>query len=38
MRILVTGGNGQLGHCLADTLPDNWQIISLDHKQLDIAD
>lgn len=38
MRILVTGGNGQLGHCLADTLPDNWQIVSLDHKQLDIAD
>ncbi len=38
MRILVTGGNGQLGHCLADTLPGNWQIVSLDRRQLDIAD
>ncbi|CAK9886696.1 MAG: dTDP-4-dehydrorhamnose reductase [Candidatus Erwinia impunctatus] len=38
MRILVTGGNGQLGHCFTDTLPDNWPLVSLDHKQLDIAD
>lgn len=38
MRILLTGGKGQLGHCLVDALPRNWQVISLDRKQLDITD
>jgi len=38
MRILVTGGNGQLGRCLADALPANWQIISLNRQQLDVTD
>lgn len=38
MRILVTGGNGQLGRCLADVLPANWQIIRLDRQQLDVTD
>ncbi|MBB1581052.1 dTDP-4-dehydrorhamnose reductase [Serratia sp. OS31] len=37
MRILVTGGNGQLGCCLADALPTNWQIIRLDRQQLDVS-
>ncbi|EKT56069.1 dTDP-4-dehydrorhamnose reductase [Providencia burhodogranariea] len=38
MRILLTGGNSQLAHCLVDALPENWQVIRLDHKQLDITD
>ncbi|QGH59726.1 dTDP-4-dehydrorhamnose reductase [Serratia proteamaculans] len=38
MRILVTGGNGQLGRCLADALPANWQIVRLNRQQLDVTD
>lgn len=38
MRILIAGGNGQLGRYFADVLPANWQIVSLSRQQLDVRD
>ncbi|WP_373741951.1 dTDP-4-dehydrorhamnose reductase [Neisseria sp.] len=38
MRILLTGSKGQLGSCLRDRLPDDWQIIAADSATLDITD
>jgi dTDP-4-dehydrorhamnose reductase len=37
-RVLITGGNGQLGTDLADQLGDRAEVRSLGHSQLDIAD
>lgn len=38
MKTLVIGCNGQLGHSLADTAPENVDIIGLDLPELDITD
>ena len=38
MKILVIGCNGQLGHSLAATAPENMDIIGLDLPELDITD
>ncbi|WP_049080025.1 dTDP-4-dehydrorhamnose reductase [Klebsiella michiganensis] len=37
MRILLTGSNGQLGHCFMDRIPEDWQVIATDTKELDIT-
>ena len=38
MKVLLTGANGQLGNCLVDVFPSNWELIKTDTKQLDITD
>ena len=40
MRVLITGGNGQVGHCLTEQLKDqsNVEVLSLDLDGLDITD
>jgi len=38
MKILIIGCNGQLGHSLADTAPENTDMIGLDLPELDITD
>lgn len=38
MKILLTGANGQLGHCFIDIFPYNWSLIKANHQQLDITD
>jgi dTDP-4-dehydrorhamnose reductase len=37
-RVLITGGNGQLGSDLADQLSDRAEVRALSHAELDIAD
>lgn len=37
-RVLITGGNGQLGSDLAEQLSDRVQVTALAHAELDIAD
>ena len=37
-RVLITGGNGQLGSDLAERLADRAQVAALSHAELDIAD
>jgi len=36
--ILLTGGSGQVGSCLRDIAPENWEIVAPSHAELDIAD
>lgn len=38
MRILLTGSKGQLGRCLKDRLPEDWEVIAADSATLDITD
>lgn len=39
MKILVTGANGQVGHCLQKQLNEsNWEFIALTRLELDISD
>lgn len=38
MKILLTGGNGQLGRCLQDRFPADWQISVTTSSELDIGD
>ena len=40
MRVLITGGNGQVGYCLTEQLKehDNVEVLSLDVDGLDITD
>jgi dTDP-4-dehydrorhamnose reductase len=40
MRVLITGSNGQVGHCLTDQLKKHAsaQVLALDSKGLDITD
>lgn len=38
MRILLTGSKGQLGQCIKDRLPDDWELIAADSQTLDITD
>lgn len=38
MRVLVTGCNGQVGHCLVNQLTDNVELLAVDRAELDITD
>ncbi|GAM63361.1 dTDP-4-dehydrorhamnose reductase [Vibrio ishigakensis] len=38
MRVLVTGCNGQLGHCLVNQLNDKVELLAVDRAELDITD
>ncbi|UOO81323.1 dTDP-4-dehydrorhamnose reductase [Uruburuella testudinis] len=38
MRILLTGSKGQLGRCIKDRLPEDWELIAADSATLDITD
>ncbi|KES18801.1 dTDP-4-dehydrorhamnose reductase [Gilliamella apicola SCGC AB-598-I20] len=38
MKVLLTGTQGQLGHCFRDIFPSNWKLIALNHLQFDITD
>lgn len=37
MKILLTGANGQLGRCLQDIFPQQWQVLALGSAELDIS-
>lgn len=37
-KILLIGANGQLGRCIQDRVPEHYDIISLNSKQLDLCD
>ena len=38
MRVLITGCNGQVGHCLTERLKNKRDILALDRTELDITD
>lgn len=38
MKVLLTGSHGQLGRCLLDRMPADWQILAADVGILDITD
>lgn len=38
MKVLLTGAGGQLGRCLQDRCPTDWQLLAADHKTLDVTD
>lgn len=38
MKVLITGCNGQVGHCLVKQLENNAEILALDVDKLDITD
>lgn len=38
MRVLITGGNGQLGTALVNNLNAHWNVIALGKSQLDVTD
>ncbi len=38
MRVLITGCNGQVGHCLTERLKSKAEILALDFEGLDITD
>ncbi|MDO4434341.1 MAG: dTDP-4-dehydrorhamnose reductase [Alysiella sp.] len=38
MRILLTGANGQVGRCLKQQKPEDWEMIAADSQTLDITD
>lgn len=38
MRILLTGSKGQLGSCLKDRFPENWDLMVCDSQTLNITD
>lgn len=38
MKVLLTGAQGQVGQCFCDIYPNNWQLITADHFELDISD
>jgi len=37
MKILLTGCDGQLGRCFLDRMPDTWEVLATDYKELDIT-
>lgn len=37
MRILLTGCDGQLGSCFLDRVPNDWEVLATDYKDLDIT-
>lgn len=38
MRILLTGSKGQVGSCLRERFPENWELIASDSQTLNITD
>lgn len=38
MRILLTGSKGQIGQCIKNKIPENWELIAADSKTLNITD
>ncbi len=38
MKVLITGCNGQVGHCLTERLKNKTEILALDYDGLDITD
>lgn len=38
MKVLITGCNGQVGHCLVSQLRDKAEVLAVDKDQLDITD
>ena len=38
MRVMITGCNGQVGHCLVEQLKDKAELLAVDRHQLDISD
>lgn len=38
MRILLTGSKGQVGTCLRERFPENWELIASDSQTLNITD
>ncbi|OLQ76095.1 dTDP-4-dehydrorhamnose reductase [Photobacterium proteolyticum] len=38
MRVLITGCNGQVGHCLVEQLAGHAELLAVDRDQLDITD
>jgi dTDP-4-dehydrorhamnose reductase len=38
MKVMLTGANGQLGHCFKNIFPKNWELFATDRKVLDITD
>lgn len=38
MKVLLTGGTGQLGRCLQDRCPNEWQLLVPSSQQLNICD
>lgn len=38
MKVLLTGGKGQLGNCFQDSLPAGWEVWATDSDILDITD
>ena len=38
MKVLITGADGQLGWVLQRNKPDDWDIVALNRKDLDITD
>lgn len=37
MKVLLTGAQGQLGHCFRDIFPSNWKLVALNRLQFDIT-
>ncbi|QSX36023.1 dTDP-4-dehydrorhamnose reductase [Shewanella sedimentimangrovi] len=37
MKVLITGGRGQVANALLQTLPEGWQCVAPDHEKLDIS-
>ncbi|MCC3862333.1 dTDP-4-dehydrorhamnose reductase [Pseudemcibacter aquimaris] len=37
MRVLITGSEGQLGSCLLDRVPDEWDVLATSRATLDIT-
>ena len=38
MKVLITGCNGQVGHCLVSQLRNKAEVLAVDKEQLDITD
>lgn len=38
MKVLLIGGNSQLGRCIQDRVPTNWSVVSTISSELDIVD
>ncbi len=37
MKVILIGANGQLGRCIKDRTPNNWDLISMSSSELDIT-
>lgn len=38
MKVLLTGANGQLGRCVQDVFPKEWELFAFNSQELDITD